>query len=157
MQLAQEEFKKVLGDKPNQIDKLRGEVSVAAEQLTDTRIPSSSITEEGFRNNVDVALQYLNSWLLGNGAAAIHNLMEDAATAEISRAQLWQWIRNAARLADGQTATTKLYEKVRDEEVAKLGGPQQGRLREAVEILDGLVLSDQFGEFLTNPAYRYLD
>ena len=155
--LAQEEFKKVLGDKPNQIDKLRGEVSVASEQLTDTRIPGSTITQAGFRNNVDVALQYLNSWRLGNGAAAIHNLMEDAATAEISRAQLWQWIRNGAKLADGQTATADLYKKVRDEEVAKLGGGQLGRVREAAEILDGLVLADQFGEFLTIPAYRYLD
>ncbi len=83
--------------------------------------------------------------------------MEDAATAEISRAQLWQWIRNAAKLADGRTATPDLYEKVRDEELAKLGGAQQGRLREATEILDGLVLSEEFGEFLTVPAYRYLD
>jgi malate synthase len=157
VQLAQEEFAKVLGSKPNQIDKLRSEVSVTADQLTDTRIPGGTITEAGFRNNVDVALQYLNSWLLGNGAAAIHNLMEDAATAEISRAQLWQWIRNAAKLADGRTATAELYQKVRDDEVEKLGGPREGRLREAVEILDGLVLSDEFGEFLTLPAYRYLD
>ncbi len=155
--LAAEEFEKVLGNKPNQIDKLRSEVSVTAEQLVDTRIPGSTVTEAGFRGNVDVALQYLNSWLLGNGAAAIHNLMEDAATAEISRAQLWQWIRNAAKLADGRTATADLYGKVRDEEVAKLGGPQQGRLREATEILDGLVLSEEFSEFLTTPAYRYLD
>jgi len=157
VQISQEEFKKVLGDKPNQIDKLRSEVKVSAEQLTDTRIQGSTVTEAGFRNNVDVALQYLNSWLLGNGAAAIHNLMEDAATAEISRVPLWQWIRNAAKLADGPTATADLYKKVRDEEVAKLGGGQQGRLREAAEILDGLVLADQFGEFLTTPAYRYLD
>ncbi len=157
VQLAQEEFEKVLRGKPNQIGKLRSEVSVTAEQLADTRIPGGTVTEAGFRNNVDVALQYLNSWLLGNGAAAIHNLMEDAATAEISRAQLWQWIRNAAKLADGRTATPDLYKKVRDEELAKLGGPQQGRLREATEILDGLVLSEEFGEFLTNPAYRYLD
>ena len=157
VQISREEFVKVLGEKPNQIDKLRSEVSVAAEQLTDTRIPGGSITEAGFRNNVDVALQYLNSWLLGNGAAAIHNLMEDAATAEISRAQLWQWVRNSARLADGRTASAELYQKVRDEEVAKLGGPQQGRLRDATEILDGLVLSQDFSEFLTLPAYRLLD
>ena len=157
VQLAQEEFSKVLGKKPNQIDKLRSEVNVTAEQLTDTGIPGSSVTEGGFRNNVDVALQYLNSWLLGNGAAAIHNLMEDAATAEISRAQLWQWIRNAAKLPDGRTATAALYTKVREEEVQKLGGPKEGRLGDAVEILDGLVLSDEFAEFLTLSAYRYLD
>jgi malate synthase len=157
VQTSREEFVRVLGEKPNQIDKLRSEVSVTAEQLTDTRIPGASITEAGFRNNVDVALQYLNSWLLGNGAAAIHNLMEDAATAEISRAQLWQWVRNSAKLADGRTASADLYQKVRDEEVAKLGGPQQGRLRDATEILDGLVLSQEFAEFLTLPAYKYLD
>ncbi len=88
---------------------------------------------------------------------AIVSAIEDAATAEISRAQLWQWVRNAAKLTDGRTATPDLYRKVRDEELAKLGGPQQGRLREATEVLDGLVLSEEFGEFLTNPAYRYLD
>jgi malate synthase len=157
VQISREEFVQVLGEKPNQIDKLRSEVSVTADQLTDTRIPGGSITEAGFRNNVDVALQYLNSWLLGNGAAAIHNLMEDAATAEISRAQLWQWVRNSAKLADGRTASADLYRKVRDEEVAKLGGPEQGRLREATGILDGLVLSEEFNEFLTLPAYRLLD
>ena len=155
--LAQEEFAEVLDGRPNQIDKLRSEVNVKAEQLTDTRIPGGSITEAGFRNNVDVALQYLNSWLSGNGAAAIYNLMEDAATAEISRAQLWQWVRNGAKLDDGRTASKELYEKVREEELGKLGGKQQGRLREAAEILDGLVLSGEFAEFLTLPAYRFLD
>jgi malate synthase len=157
VQLAHEEFEKVLGGRANQIDKLRSEVNVRAEQLTDTRIAGSSVTDGGFHNNVDVALQYLNSWLSGNGAAAIHNLMEDAATAEISRAQLWQWVRNGAELADGRTASRDLYEKVRDEELEKLGGKEQGRLREAAEILDGLVLSGEFAEFLTLPAYRYLD
>src|SRR5438309_5560375 len=157
VKFAHDEFEKVLDGRPNQIDKLRSEVSVTAEQLTDTHIPGGSITEAGFRNNVDVALQYLNSWLSGNGAAAIYNLMEDAATAEISRAQLWQWVPNGAKLADGRTASAELYQRVRDEEVAKLGGPQQGRLRDATEILDGLVLSQDFSEFLTLPAYRLLD
>jgi malate synthase len=157
VELAHEEFEKVLDGRPNQIDKLRSEVSVTAEQLQDTRIPGSSVTEAGFRNNVDVALQYLNSWLSGNGAAAIHNLMEDAATAEISRAQLWQWVRNGAGLSDGRTASRELYQQVRDEELRKLGGREQGRLREAAEILDDLVTSGEFVEFLTLPAYRYLD
>ncbi|HYZ89125.1 MAG TPA: malate synthase A [Myxococcales bacterium] len=157
VQLAHEEFEKVLGRRANQIEKLRSDVNVSAEQLTDTRIPGSSVTDGGFHNNVDVALQYLNSWLSGNGAAAIHNLMEDAATAEISRAQLWQWVRNDAKLADGRTASRDFYKKVRDEELEKLGGKEQGRLREAAEILDSLVLSGEFAEFLTLPAYRYLD
>src|SRR5258708_29981007 len=135
----------------------RREVSVTAERLTDTRIPGASITEAGFRNNVDVALQYLNSWLLGNGAAAIFNLMEDAATCEISRAQLWQWIHNGARLDDGQPTNAELYRKVRDQELAKLGGLAAGRYRESTEILDRLVTSDAVEEFLTIPAYQRLE
>jgi len=155
VQLAQQEFEKVLRGKPHQKERLRSEVSVAAEQLADTRIPGGTVTEAGFRLNVNVALQYLNSWLLGNGAAAIHNLMEDAATAEISRAQLWQWIRNRARLDDGRTASGDLYRQVRDEELKGLGGG--GRYREATGILDELVLSREFAEFLTLPAYQHLE
>ena len=104
-----------------------------------------------------MALQYINSWLLENGAAAIYNLMEDAATAEISRAQLWQWIQNGARLDDGRAATEDLYRTTRDAQLARLteGGP--GRFKEAAEILDSLVLTREFPEFLTLPAYRYLD
>ncbi len=106
---------------------------------------------------MNVTLQYLNSWLLGNGAAAIFNLMEDAATAEISRAQLWQWIDRKATLADGRTVTKDLYRQVRDEELVKIGGVATGRMKEAVEILDALVLDDSFAEFLTLPAYVYLE
>jgi len=120
-------------------------------------VPGGTVTEAGFRNNVNVALQYLNSWLSGNGAAAIFNLMEDVATAEISRSQLWQWIHNGARLSDGRPATKDLYETIKAEEFSKLGGPSTGRLREAAEILDGLVESNEFVEFLTLPAYRYLE
>jgi malate synthase len=155
VKIAAGEFDQVLGNKPHQKSKLRSEVSVVASQLTDTKVPGGTITEAGFRNNVNVALQYVNSWLMGNGAAAIFNLMEDAATAEISRAQLWQWIKNKARLDDGRTATGDLYRKVRDEELGKLG--RGGRLPEAAEILDGLILSQDFAEFLTNPAYQRLD
>jgi len=155
VKIAAEEFDKVLGKKPNQKEKLRGEVSVTASQLTDTKVPDGTVTEAGFRNNVNVGLQYVNSWLLGNGAAAIFNLMEDAATAEISRAQLWQWTKNKARLDDGRTATADLYRKVRDEELGKLG--RGGRFGEAAEILDGLILSQDFAEFLTTSAYQRLD
>jgi malate synthase len=157
VQTSRKEFESVLGSRPNQKDKLRSEVKVAADQLIDTRIPGGTVTEAGFRNNITVALQYLNQWLLGNGAAAIFNLMEDAATAEISRAQLWQWIRNRAKLDDGRTASAELYQTVRDEELGKLGGPGQERYRDATEILDGLVLSPDFPDFLTNSAYRRLE
>jgi malate synthase len=155
--VAMEVFEKALSPKPHQKDRLREEVSVSAAQLVDTRVPGGSVTEAGFRKNINVALQYLNSWLTGNGAAAIFNLMEDVATAEISRSQLWQWIHNGAKLSDGRSATRELYEAVKAEELVKLGGPGVGRMREAVEILDGLVEKDEFTEFLTLPAYPHLE
>jgi len=102
-------------------------------------------------------LQYLDSWLRGIGAAAIHNLMEDAATAEISRSQLWQWLRNETVLADGRSFTPDLYREIRDQELHKLGGSDTGRLRDATEILDELVLSTDFVPFLTPMAYERLD
>jgi malate synthase len=155
--VAMEVFQQALGEKPHQKDRLRAEVAVSAGQLTDTRVPDGTVTEAGFRNNVSVALQYLSSWLTGNGAAAIYNLMEDVATAEIARSQLWQWIHNGARLVDGPSATGALYRRIKAEELDRLGGPASGRMREAVEILDGLVEGDEFTEFLTFPAYRYLE
>jgi len=155
--VAREVFEKALSGRANQKGRLREEVNVAAEMLLDTRVPGGTVTEAGFRNNVNVALQYLNSWLSGNGAAAIFNLMEDVATAEISRSQIWQWIHNDARLSDGRAVTADLYRSVREEELSRLGGPGSGRLREAAEILDGLVGAENFPEFLTLPAYRYLD
>ena len=109
------------------------------------------------RTNVSVALQYVNAWLNGTGAAAIYNLMEDAATAEISRAQIWQWIRHGARTEDGEPMTQDRYRAIRDEELASLGGPDESRYRDAAEILDGLILTDAFPPFLTLPAYEYLD
>ena len=154
---AREVFDKELGSKPHQKDRLRGEVQVSAAQLTDPSVPSGAITEAGFRLNVDVALQYLNSWLLGNGAAAIYNLMEDAATAEISRAQLWQWVRHGATLADGRPATRQLYEQTRDAQLSRLTADGPGRYKEAAAILDAMVATDAFPEFLTVPAYEYLD
>ena len=109
------------------------------------------------RTNITIALQYLDSWLQGNGAAAIHNLMEDAATAEISRSQLWQWIHHGARLDDGRPVTSELYQQIRDQELDAFGGSDQGRLGDAVRILDELVLSRDFVPFLTVEAYELLD
>src|SRR5262249_20488926 len=152
-----EVFEKALAPRPNQKDRLREEVRVTAAELADTRVPGGSVTEAGFRNDVNVALQYLSSWLLGNGAAAIFNLMEAVATAETARSQLWQWTHNGARLADGRPADRALYEAVKAEELEKLGGASSGRLRDAVEILDGLVEADEFTEFLTLPAYAHLE
>src|SRR5690606_7204296 len=112
---------------------------VTADQVQDFTIEGGQITEAGLRANVSVALQYINSWLNGVGAAAINNLMEDAATAEISRAQIWQWIRHGQRTAEGDAITLDLYDRVRAEEVEKLGGAGESRYGDAAEILDKLV------------------
>ena len=154
---AMEVFDQALGAKPHQKERLREDVQVKAQDLTYIRVPGGKVTEAGLRLNVNVALQYVESWLGGNGAAAINNLMEDAATAEISRAQIWQWIRHGTKLEDGRQITRELYAQIRAEELARLGGPAAGRYREAAEILDGLITSDTFAEFLTIPAYSYLE
>ena len=155
--VAIEIFDRVLGDRPHQKERQRDDVQVEAAQLTDLTVPGGQITEPGVRANVSVALQYLNAWLQGTGAAAINNLMEDAATAEISRAQLWQWIHNGASTEDGQPVTSERYAQIRDEELAKLGGAESGHYQDAAEILDGLVLVEDFPPFLTIPAYSCLD
>jgi malate synthase len=152
--LAKRVFDAHLGNRANQKDNLREDVSVQAKQLIDTTIDGASISEAGLRNNINVALQYIESWLRGVGAAAIHNLMEDAATAEISRAQLWQWIKNGAKLSDGRVITKALYSEIVAEELGKLGSG--GRFKDAGKILDDLVLKDEFIEFLTIPAYEYI-
>jgi malate synthase len=157
--LATEIFDGVLGSAPHQKQRLREVVAVTAVQLRDLRAPGGSVTEAGYRLNVGVALQYLDSWLSGNGAAAINNLMEDAATAEISRSQLWQWRTSRTRLDDGREASEELYRQIRDEELARLGGTAggAGRLADAADLLDRLVLDDDFAEFLTLRAYSLLD
>ena len=120
--VASEVFDQVLGDRPNQKDRLREEVSIGASALLDLRVPGGAVTEAGVRANVRVALAYLDSWLRGVGAAAIDNLMEDAATAEISRSQLWHWRSREVALADGRPFSGGMYESIRDEELARLGG-----------------------------------
>jgi malate synthase len=155
--VAMEVFQQKLHPKPHQKERLREEVDVKAEQLLDIRVPGGTITEAGVRNNISVALQYLDAWLQGTGAVAIFNLMEDAATCEISRSQLWQWVQRGARLDDGRQITKELYAQFRDQEIAKLGGPSTGKLRQATEIIDRLVLKPQFEEFLTLLAYPLLE
>jgi malate synthase len=155
--VAKEIFDHHLGSRQHQKERMREDVDVSAADLLDFRIEGGQVTENGVRANVDVALQYLDAWLQGRGAAAIHNLMEDAATAEISRTQLWQWVWNEASLADGRPMSADLYRQIRDEELAKLGGIDKGRLRDAVALLDELVLSPEMRPFLTSLAYRYLD
>ncbi|MGN6032569.1 MAG: malate synthase A, partial [Thermomicrobiales bacterium] len=155
--IAVEEFGKVLGDRPHQKEKLREDVVPDAAAMTTFDVPGGKITEAGLRLNVSVALQYIDSWLNGVGAAAINNLMEDAATAEISRAQIWQWIRHNAATDDGEPITRERYVTIREEELGTLTAQRGSRFAEAAEILDLLVLNDEFISFLTLPAYPYLD
>jgi malate synthase len=149
-------FDDVLADRPNQIDKQRYDVDVTPEQLLDAAATPGEITEEGLRSDVSVGFQYISFWLGGRGAAGINNLMEDAATAEICRSQLWQWRTVGMRLDDGRVFDADLYRSIRDEELAKLGGRLRGRLGQAADLLDELVLASDFPEFLTLGAYRLL-
>jgi malate synthase len=150
--VAKEVFDRKLGEKANQKDRLREEVSVKASELQDVRVPGGKISEAGVRNDISVALQYLSAWLGGNGAVAIFNLMEDAATAEISRAQLWQWLQNGAKLDDGRAFDKAIYQKLREDELGKLPGTDP----RAVKLLDQLV-TGEFVDFLTLPAYAMLE
>jgi malate synthase len=149
-------FDAKLGSNPNQKNLRQDELSIDSASLLNMHIEGGKVTTSGLRTNIDVALQYIESWLRGVGAAAIHNLMEDAATAEISRAQLWQWINHHAKLEDGQEITREVYETFRAEELSKLRKSGSGRFDDAAKILDSLVTSDSFIEFLTVPAYAYL-
>jgi malate synthase len=155
--VAREIFDEALADRPNQKDKLP-EAIVTAAELLNVEVAGGRVTEDGVRTNVSVALQYLASWLAGNGAAAISNLMEDAATAEISRSQLWQWRVHQADLEDGEPMSAERYAAIRD---AELGQHQTAmpdfRWTDAAALLDELVLGDHFADFLTVPAYRRLE
>lgn len=154
--VAKAVFDAALKDQPHQKDRLRLSVRVSPSQLLDVDIPGSSVTVSGITNNIDVALQYIESWLRGVGAAAIYNLMEDAATAEISRAQLWQWINGGVKTDTGVPVTKELYFLIRDELLQRLSQTPGNRFAEAASLLDQLVLSTEFVEFLTPDAYAIL-
>ena len=162
--VAKAPFDKMLGDNPHQKEKLKQSVAVTSEQLLSFYIEGGTITEEGLRNNVSVAVLYLESWFQGVGAAAINNLMEDAATAEISRSQLWQWIHHPkAFLTDGRKIDTNLVRQILAEELEKIirmVGEERfgkGKFSSTIELLDQLITSDDFEEFLITPAYRQLE
>src|ERR1700682_932637 len=118
--VARASFADFMGDRSNQLDRQRPEVSVDAHQLLDLRVPGGAITESGLRSNISIGIQYIESWLRGTGAAAIFNLMEDAATAEISRSQVWQWVHHAATLSDGQRVTRELLLELEQQELSKI-------------------------------------
>ncbi|MDQ6925552.1 MAG: malate synthase A, partial [Candidatus Eremiobacteraeota bacterium] len=158
--VAMEVFNEQLGDRPNQKEQLREDVVAHATAIADLRVPNGTVTDAGVRLNVNVALQYLEAWLRGSGAVAIQNLMEDAATAEISRAQLWQWVHRGVTTAEGTRVTPEFYRAIRSAELDALAAERAGtqhRLGDAAALLDRLVLSDDFAEFLTLGAYALLD
>jgi malate synthase len=157
--VCKEVFDSFLGDKPNQLDKQRPDVSVTARDLLAVDKTPGGVTEAGLRSNISVALQYLATWLGGNGAVAIFNLMEDAATAEISRSQIWQWVHNDVILDDGPLVTKDVVERMIDEELAKIrelagDGFDAARYGQAVALFTEVALADSFAEFLTLPAYE---
>ena len=155
--VAMEVFDGVLGDRPNQIDRQRDDVSVTAADLLDISSAEGGITEAGLRNNINVAIQYLAAWLGGSGAVAIHNLMEDAATAEISRSQIWQWLHNDVTLDDGAKVTTELVERLISEELATIRETTSldaDLLDRATALFKEVALAEDYAEFLTLPAYE---
>ncbi|MDB5799308.1 MAG: malate synthase [Rhodocyclales bacterium] len=161
--IAMEEFVKVLGDKPNQLDKQRDDVNFTAADLLNFQ-PEQPITEAGLRNNINVGIHYLGSWLAGNGCVPIHNLMEDAATAEISRSQVWQWVRSPKGvLDDGRKVTEELVRELIVEELLKVkasvggNGEATGTYDRAAEIFETMSLAEEYPAFLTLPLYEELD
>ena len=160
--IAHNIFAEKMGTKSNQKE-VKPTHHISDKQLYDFKVPGGTITEDGVRTNISVSLQYLAAWLSGTGAVAINNLMEDAATAEISRAQLWQWVHHPnGKLKDGRKIDQNLYLKFADEEVAKINSMYQQKgialpkLKDARKLLDELVLNKEFPEFLTLLAYQQL-
>ncbi|MGA8007778.1 MAG: malate synthase A [Thiomonas sp.] len=158
VQVAMEEFVAVLGDKPNQIGKTRDDVTVTGADLLDFR-PEAPITEAGLRGNINVGIHYLGAWLSGSGAVPIHNLMEDAATAEISRSQVWQWIQSPKGvLADDRKVTAELVRSLIQEELAKVKATgAEGQFDKAAQIFEQMATGKDFTDFLTLPLYEELN
>jgi len=153
--VAMAEFDRVLGTRKNQLERTRDEVRVSDAQLRAVGVPGGTITDAGVKSNVSVGIQYLESWLRGVGAAAIYNLMEDAATAEISRSQVWQWVHHGARTAEGTAVTKDAIRKIGRDEVARLDGPDR-KFGDALTLFEEVALADRFVEFLTLPGYDRL-
>jgi malate synthase len=163
--VATEAFDDVLGDEPNQVSRQRDDVEVGADDLLNVRATGDEVTEEGLRSDVNVGIQYISSWLRGNGAAGIYGLMEDAATAEIARGQVWQWIRHGAKLDDGRTVTPEFVRELEISELERIRSEvddddwfySEGRPDLSRELFERVALSDEFIEFLTLPAYERLE
>ena len=158
--VAMEVFNRLM-PQANQLTKLREDVQVATADLL--RVHEGEHTEEGMRENIRVGVQYIEAWMRGRGAVPLYNLMEDAATAEISRAQIWQWLRHKVVLTDGRTVTPELFKSLLDDEMSKLREKlgqstfDGGRFKQAIELFAKMSLSPTFDEFLTIPAYEFID
>jgi malate synthase len=163
--VAREEFDRVLGARPNQLEVRRDDVNVGERELL--AVPAGPVTEAGLRANLEIGVRYLQAWLGGNGCVPIHHLMEDAATAEISRAQVWQWLHHGARLADGRRVDAALVRQVLAEEVASirrsassapgaiaLDASSARRLDLSAKLIEELTTSPEMADFLTLPAYE---
>jgi malate synthase len=163
LEAAQAAFDAVLGSEPNQIGRERLERSIDGQALLDVASTPGTLTETGLRANVSVAFRYISFWLTGRGAAAIDNLMEDAATAEICRSQIWQWIRHKARLDDGRSVTVELVRQILDEETERIRaevGEQvwaAGRPDQTRGVFERIALQEDLPEFMTEVAYELLD
>src|SRR5213592_1343989 len=157
--VAGQVFDAVFGDRPNQLDCLRDDVLADASALLSIPETPGEITDAGLHTNIGVAIQYLESWLRGVGAAAISNLMEDTATAEIARSQIWQWLRHAVRQHDGQPLTLLRVKEIEERELARIRESmgieafRTGKFEEARQLFDAITYADTFVEFLTLPAY----
>jgi len=158
--VCREVFDGVLGERPNQLERRRERVAVSAEDLLDVAATPGTITDDGLRNDVAVALRYLGEWLDGNGAVAIFNLMEDAATAEIARSQVWQWLHNDVRTEDGTPITADRVRALAGEEldriVAERGDPA-GHYARARDLFEQVALADEYVDLLTQAANEFVD
>ncbi|PQZ98735.1 malate synthase A [Arthrobacter sp. MYb224] len=156
--VAREVYDEVLGANANQISRTREDVEVSESELLNVAGLEGRITERGIRENIEIAIRYIESWLRGNGAVALRNLMEDAATAEISRSQLWQWIHQSAITDEGEIITRRWVQDLAEETMERIERFEGDRFEQAVEIFEASALRDDFPTFLTKNAYlRYLD
>ena len=161
--VAKAAFDEVLGDRPNQIDRRRKDVTPDADALVDLAATPGEVTKAGLRANVSVGFQYISFWLGGRGAVRLNNLMEDAATAEISRSQIWQWVHNGTKLEDGTVIDRELVTKILDEELERIRGEvgdetwEAGRPDDTRRVFEAVALGDDFPDFLTEVAYELLD
>jgi malate synthase len=161
--VATEAFDAVLGERPNQIERRRDDVAADAAALADLAATPGQVTEAGLRSNVSVGFQYISFWLGGRGAVGLDNLMEDAATAEIARSQIWQWIHAATRLEDGTVVDRELVRRILDEEMERIRAEvgeetwRAGRPEETRRVFEEVALGDDFPDFLTEVAYPLLD